>query len=232
MTNIVILCHDRYRLTVQCLESIRRNTDPAAYTLTLVDDESTDFRVRNFLDNQALYNPKNTTVVRVIGSRHCLGALKNLGVRHSEMMFGRGEWLCVLDNDVCVFPGWLEPMQWAVRDPNCPTVVGGVRHPYHKPNGVTTGGTHSQFEWTDAVAGYCHFMTWKCWELFGPYVTDAGGIGQSEDFAFCREVVKCGDGVVGYVTPPIMAHCGITNSKGELISGHELIERVPGVLYL
>lgn len=227
MTNIVVLCHDRYRLTVQCIDSIRKNTDPESYTLTLVDDYSSDFRVRNYLDDQTLYHPKNTTLVRVYNSKHCLGALKNLGVRHSELTFGCGKWLCILDNDVCVFGGWLQELK--ARLGGLAQLLGGVRHPHH--------GINKEYEgWigTDAVAGYCHFMYWSTWQTYGPYCADAPGIGQSEDFAFSREIVAGDDaeGEVGYIDPPVMAHCGITNSNGEPIAGAELIERVPGVLYL
>lgn len=225
MTNIIVLCHDRYRLTVQTIQSIRRNTDPAAYTLTLVDDDSQDFRVRNFLDDQVLYNPKNTTLVRVLGSRHCLGALKNLGVMHSELTFGRGEWLCVLDNDVFVFPGWLDKMVEACFGHlEEEILIGGVRHPFHQPN-----GKRGMIDVTDAVAGYCHFMDWATWGYVGPYDANAPGIGQSEDYAICRKVYE--HGFCGYVNPPVMAHCGITNSNGELIASADQIERLEGILY-
>ena len=222
MTNIIALCHDRYKLTVQTIQSIRRNTDPAAYTLTLVDDDSQDFRVRNFLDDQVLYNPKNTTLVRVLGSRHCLGALKNLGVMHSELTFGRGEWLCVLDNDVFVFPGWLVNFNSALQPyTDDEIIVGGVRHPFHHVNSKVPN-----LDLTDAVAGYCHFMDWTTWEMCGPYDATASGIGQSEDFAICRRAK-----ISGYVNPPVMAHCGITNSNGEPIAGADQIERLEGILY-
>ena len=224
MTNIIVLCHERYKLTVQCINSIRKNTKEGSYTLTIVDDYSSDFRVRNYLDDQTIYHPKDTTAIRVYNSRHCLGALKNLGVMHSELTFGRGDWLCVLDNDVCVFEGWLDVLTKSLLD-----LTGSVRHPFHGVNGKIGNGHCWQL--TDAVAGYCHFMTWETWCVNGPYVADASGIGQSEDYALSRKIVD-NKGRVGYIDPPVMAHCGITNSKDEPIVGAELIERVPGVLYL
>jgi Glycosyl transferase family 2 len=234
MTNIVVLCHERYRLTVQCLESIRRNTKEGTYTLTLVDDDSQDFRVRNFLRDQAIYHPKDTTLINVVGSKHCLGALKNLGIRHSELTFVRGEWLCVLDHDVCVFEGWLDRLNKLeycgdeYKPSLGPFIIGGTRHPFHHVN----SGSGTEILSTDAVAGYCHFMNWKAWDKCGPYDANALGIGQSEDFSICQRVIKFTFGLVGYIDPPVLAHTGITNSHGELIAGHELVERVPGVLYL
>ena len=226
MTNIIVLCHDRYKLTVQTIQSIRRNTDPTAYTLTLVDDDSQDFRVRNFLDDQVLYNSKNTTLVRVLGSRHCLGALKNLGVMHSELTFGRGEWLCVLDNDVFVFPGWLDGLIERSKGWTVPVLLGGVQHPFHK-----TIAEVAHVNMVDAVAGYCHFMHWDVWTSYCPYDANAAGIGQSEDYALSRRIVGDG-GNVGYVNPPVMAHTGITNSNGEPIAGADQIERLEGIWYL
>ena len=225
MTNIIVLCHDRYKLTVQTIQSIQRNTDPAAYTLTLVDDDSQDFRVRNFLDDQVLYNPKNTTLVRVLGSRHCLGALKNLGVMHSELTFGRMDNLCIFDNDVFVFPDWLPTLDTRLRGWSVDVLIGGVQHPFHKTNAEV-----AHVSMTDAVAGYCHFMYWGVWDKYGPYDANAPGIGQSEDFAISRRIVEAG-GNVGYINPPVMAHCGITNSNGELIAGADQIERLEGILY-
>jgi len=227
MTNIVVLCHDRYKLTVQCIESIRKNTGPGTYNLTLVDDYSSDFRVRNYLHELTIYNPRNTTLIRVYNSRHCLGALKNLGVMHSELMFGHEQWLCVLDSDVYLMPGWLDAMTMALQTPSL-AIVGGIRHPFHAVNKTLENGV----ECTDAVAGYCHFMTWSDWiALGGHYVADAPGIGRSEDFELCQRAVKRG-AKVGYINPPVMAHCGITNSNGELIAGADQTVYVPGVLYL
>lgn len=233
MTNVVVLCYERYQLTMQCINSIRANTKEGTYTLTLVDDDSKDFRVRNFLRDEALYHPKDTTLLNVVGSNHCLGALKNLGVWHSEMRFGRGDdGLVVMDNDMFVFQNWLEAFGTGADGDDLPVIIGGVRHPFHQVN-----KEHDGWVETDAVAGYCHAMTWLSWQAYGPYNADASGIGQSEDFAICRRAVEGTNPLyapdkVGYADPPVMAHCGITNSRGELIAGHELIERIPGVLYL
>lgn len=228
MTNIVVLCHERYRLTMQCIDSIRSSTKDGTYTLTLVDDDSQDFRVQNYLRDQALYHPKDTTSVFVMSSNHILGGLKNLGIGASLYRFGTPEYLCVMDNDVCVFPGWLETLEKTLIAGPC-RILGGVRHPFHGVN-----KKHKGWDETDAVAGYCHFMEYLTYAIQGPYVHDAPGIGQSEDFAICQRTVNDGlnGGPVGYLNPPVMTHCGITNSKGKPIDGADQIERVPGVLYL
>jgi hypothetical protein len=226
LTNIVMLCHDRYALTKQAVASIRTNTNPAAYTLTLVDDNSQDFRTRNFLRDQVLYFPQNTTLVSVVGGKHVLGALKNLGVRHSELTFGRGDWLCVLDCDVCVFPGWLDRL--TKPEPEGAVILGGCRHPYHAIN-----VDHGDWVETDAVAGYCQVMSWLLWDQVGPYDANASGTGQSEDYSICRRAVACGEEWwVGYVHPPVLTHTGITDSNGNPVTGADQFERIEGVLYL
>lgn len=235
MTNIVMLCRDRYRLTMQAIGSIRRYTKSGEYNLTLIDDDSTDFRIAAELRDQAQHSPKDTTAIRVTSGRHCLGALKNLGITHSRYTFGKGDFLCVLDNDVCVFDGWLDTLI-EKYDPRVFAVLGGVRHPFHQSTEMIGGVSV-----VDAVAGYCHFMSWGAVEDLMKdltsrgyrdlYATDASGIGQSEDFELCQQAAARG-AKVGYVNPPVMAHCGITNSEGKLIAGADQIEAVPGVLYL
>ena len=238
MTNIVVLCHGRHQLTMQCINSIRMNTKRGEYTLTIVSDDEKDFRVSNFLRDQVLHNPKDTTMVAITGGNHCLGALKNLGISHSRMTFGAPDYLCVLDNDVCMFQSWLNTL--IEKYDGCKmrmAILGGVRHPYHQSNAYIGSGV----DLTDAVAGYCHFLSWEAHheltkdlarrEYTHLYVADAPGIGQSEDFEVCQRAKSRG-AEVGYVNPPVMAHCGITNSKGEPIAGAELIERIPGVMYL
>lgn len=233
MTNLVMLVHGRYRLTMQAVDSIRQNTKRGDYTLTIVYDWDSDFRVRNYLVGQADRNPKDTTLIQVHNSRHCLGALKNLGVKHSASTFGRGQSLVILDNDICVFPGWFSVLGGETQpsDTDAPVILGGVRHPFHQVN-----KDHGDWVETDAVAGYCHAMDWDCWDEYGPYDESAPGIGQSEDWALCQRAREGTANVlpdpVGYANPPVMAHTGITNSKGEPIAGADLIERVPGVLYL
>ena len=55
MTNIVMLCHDRYRLLKQSLQSLRDHTPTEDYNLTLVEDFSSDFKVRNLLSEWVIW---------------------------------------------------------------------------------------------------------------------------------------------------------------------------------
>lgn len=151
-----------------------------------------------------------------------VGALKNSGAHNFDR---KNDYVCFIDDDVAFFPGWSETLAEKLTKYNKLRIVGGVRHPFH---GVNEDWGDIQI--TDAVAGYCHFMRWSTWEKMGPYHAHAKGTGQSEDWALCQEVIENG-GVVGYVNPPVMAHCGITDSLGRKILGADLIERVEGILY-
>ena len=236
MTNIILITSgSRPRLLAQTLRTLYVNTPADQYTLTMVTDGHMEFPFDQDWGER----------ISVIGMRppcNIVGRLKNLGAYWSEKQFGRGEWICFIDDDVAFFPGWLGQMTAAT---NVCQMIGGNRHPYHGVNeeitwGSIPGGTFrpgqeievttQTIQITDAVAGYCHFMRWETWDRFGPYDAHAKGTGQSEDFAICREIVDAG-GKVGYIHPPVMAHCGVTDSLGRPAIGMEKIQRKLGVLY-
>ncbi len=251
MTNIILITNgSRPRLLEQTLRTLYANTPADQFNMTVVfegewhDDVSNEALIPLLLET-------NQTIIRSDPPCHILGRLKNLGAYWSEKQLGRGEWLCVLDDDMALFPGWLWKMERAIKLTGV-GILGSVRHPYHGVNGEFGIGRRDNDRdrvynsWTvghnipsdvvdgvavtDAVAGYCHFMRWSTWDKYGPYDAHAIGIGQSEDYAICRKIVDDG-GRVGYIHPPVMAHTGITASNGKPAIGSEQIRRVTGVLY-
>src|ERR1041385_4993045 len=115
MTNIIMLARDRPRLTDQALESIYNHTDPDEFNLTIMDDGSRkEIRVGSATDWRLWPKGRNPVkppmVVRFNESIAILGFLRNIGTQVSEKVFGRGDWLCFLDNDVAVFEHWLANM--------------------------------------------------------------------------------------------------------------------------
>ena len=220
MISIIMLVKDRPNLTRQALDSIFNHTVPGQYTLTIIDDASAD-------KTATLIKGYNALVVRSSRPVGILGFLRNTGAAMSEKVFGRGDWLCFLDNDVAVFEGWLPKLATAIG--SCspkPTILGGQRHPYHQSPPIP-GRLILE---VDAVAGYSMFMSGDTWDRFGPFDANAKGIGQSEDWAFSQRVKK-GGGIVGYIHPPVLAHTGLTNSDGKPATGHEAFERFPGLIY-
>lgn len=241
MTSIILLSHGRLRLLEQCLRSLSDNTDKNSFSLVVVSDGETDFRISKLLRS---LERRHVSLLEVSNSGHVLANLKNIGVAWSAARFGYktgiphhaydGDYVGVFDSDVCFFPGWLPKMIDALAkasfgEGRSVMLVGGCRHPFHGINGLM--GDDGYIEKTDAVAGYSHFMRWDTWERFGPYPSGcAAGIGQSEDHAFSRKIVESGNSV-GYINPPVLAHCGITDSNGNPAIGADQFVRVPGVLY-
>lgn len=227
MTNICMVTNGaRPRLLEQCLRTLWANTPEDQFCLTLVDDGDNP-SVR--LAMRGYYGDK-VALLRVLPRCRIIGALKNLGALWSEQHFGRGEWIMFCDDDLAFMPGWLDKFAYLETNLGEHELLGGCRHPYHGVNNKLTMTNGVSVEETDAVAGYCHFMCWSTWDEYGPYDATAKGTGQSEDFALCRKIVEDG-GKVGYIYPPVMAHCGLTNSEGKPILGADLIEKVSGVLY-
>jgi glycosyltransferase involved in cell wall biosynthesis len=226
VTNIVALVQNRPRLTKQMLTSLYKFTDQDSFNLTIVDDGSSEETYQLALDMVSGLGSRKAMLVSFWRSVSILGFLRNIGAQVSEKVFGRGDWLCFLDNDVAVFEGWLARLIEAM--PSGPAVVGGQRHPYHKPLPAVPG--QPILEAVDAVAGYSMFMSWETWDRFGPFDANAKGIGQSEDWAFSQRVKK-GGGIIGYIHPPVLSHTGLTNSDGKPATGHEAFERFPGLIY-
>lgn len=214
MTNIVMLTKDRQRLTGQAIQTLYQHT--AHFTLTVVDDGSrtSPWSAEN----------RGALIVSFGAPIQIVGWLKNTGIQASERYFGRGDWLYLSDNDVAFTPGWLEKMQYTCRT-YMPLVLGGYQHPFHGTN----FDLH-KFHKTDAVAGYSMLMRWSTWDKYGPFDAHAKGVCQSEDFAFCQKITKAG-GDVGYIHPPVLAMCGVTNTEGKPAIGHEHFPRIEGLIY-
>jgi hypothetical protein len=223
MTNIVMLIKDRYILTKQALESLRKHTDCNAYTLTLVDDDSIDFRVVRLLRDEVLAASGNTTLLTVERSTHRLGQLKNLGAFWSEQTFGRKEYIYFSDNDVYFTWGWLDKL---VNLAPVATILGGQSHPYHRPLDVHAGWTEH-----DCLAGVSMLMRSETWNESGGFRRDTAlGVCQSEDFDFTQRMRARGLRI-GVISPHVVIHTGIINSEGRPAVGSELFPRVPGVIY-
>lgn len=221
MTNIVMIAKDRARLTHQAVDTLRKNTDESAYNLTIVDDGSND-PIENWLEPA-----DNTVVLRVSTSKGIVGLAKNLGVWFAEKYWGCGYWLYLSDNDVAFLPGWLDVLINNIV--GNVAIVGGYRHPFHGVNNMSSSSTSPSryFQETDAVAGYSMLMPWLVWDHCGPFDAHAKGVCQSEDYAFSRKAIGK-NWRVGYVHPPVLVMCGLTNTEGKPAIGYEHFPLVPG----
>ncbi len=158
-TSIVTLTWDCAPLLRRCVESVLRHTGPP-HELIVVDNGSRD-ETPSYLRELARRCPQ----VRV------LRRPRNEGVfaRSYGMAVARGEFICWVDSDVEVGPGWLEVLQAPLRDP----AVGGVgvegvvltpdwQHAYHSAG-------RPPAEWAgravDLVTGYCFLFRNVVWRI-------------------------------------------------------------------
>lgn len=227
--NIVMLVKDRDRLTNQCLDSLAKNTPLDLYNLTIVDDCSKtpleDWYAFRGSTERIGWKPMPVTVVRV-GSGSITGRARNLGIYWAEKYWGRGDYLYLTDNDVYFTPGWLEKMVSTFEPVNkeYAFVLGGWNHPFLQPNGEVPWEKYGmpKVHTHDAVAGASQLMRWKTWDKYGPLDAHAVGVGQSEDWKFCQDIIK-GGGRVGSIYPRVVFNCGVTNSFGQPSPGADVM---------
>jgi GT2 family glycosyltransferase len=102
LVSIVIPAFNHLDLTRQCLDSIAENTD-VPHEVIVVDNASTD-GTGAFLASRP---------VRVITNAENVGFQKaaNQGIQAAT-----GEYVCFLNNDIIVLPGWLEPLLKCLRE--------------------------------------------------------------------------------------------------------------------
>ena len=238
MTSIVMLCQDRFKLTSQALSSLMSHTDRGAFNLTLVDDGSIDFRIRNLLRNASVVQP--ASFIEVEKSDHNLGKLKNLGSAWSALNFGCGpeDWLYLSDCDVYFTEGWLDKLIKVAEDTERHgfKLWGGQVHPFHQST-VMVGGCYETgvpyVKEYSVLDGPSWLMRWKTWHEFGP-LTMTGGAGpcKSEEYPFCEKLRDAG-GRIGVIQPHVVIHTGLTQTDGKDAPGRKEREqhRVQGVLY-
>lgn len=231
MTNICMIARNRPNLTQQAVQSLYDHTDPSTCTLTVLDDGTSSENLCAMYPFSGKWTQREV-LIHIHPSKGIVGLARNLAIRASETYWGRGDFLCMLDNDVYLCDGWLEKItralawaeHWGYR------ILGGQRHPFHQiaevnqEQGITV-------QKVDAVAGYSMLMRWETWDKYGPFPDNQPGVCCSEDWAVCQRITKELYYKVGYIHPPVLYHCGITNTLGQPAVGSEAFERVPGVLY-
>ena len=221
--NIVMLTHNREALLTQAVGSLYEHTDRALFNLTLVDDSSQ----RSPLDYIHELHEGNATTLRIENSKGITGQARNLGIYWAERYWGRGDWLYLTDNDVYFTPGWLDKIILGLRVGETRgtfRVMGGWNHPFLKPNSYHPVSTDGLLDFTvtshDAITGASQLMRWATWDQYGPLDAHAVGTGQSEDWKFCQDIIKDG-GWVGCIQPHVVINCGLTNTEGKPIPGHD-----------
>lgn len=223
VTNIVMLTKDRQRLTRQSLRTLYHHTDHRLFNLTLVDDSD---------DSQLIIKVSggNMAILRLVTTRNITGQARNLGVYWAEKYWGRGDWLYLSDNDMYFTPGWLEKLtDFAAKTEPAFELWGGWNHPFLQPHEGSDYNKVPKAMWNtqvlrahDAVTGASQLMRWHTWQKYGPLDAHAPGVGQSEDWKFCQDIIKDG-GKVGSIYPRCVFNCGVTNSYGKPSTGADVM---------
>lgn len=104
--DIIIPIYNAYQYTVDCIESVIRNTNLEDNTLILINDRSTDERIATFLDELA---EKKLGNIRVMHNEVNLGFI---GTVNRGMSLTNND-IILLNSDTEVTPNWLEKMKKA-----------------------------------------------------------------------------------------------------------------------
>jgi len=173
--SIVIACWNQLDYTRRCLESIVSNTH-VRYELILVDNGSTD-GTGEYLEKFATGRPN----VRVIHNRRNLGfgPGNNVGFRAAV-----GDYVCCLNNDTIVRPGWLRHMlKCLIENPHVGMVgpVGASLRVEGNDRFVHIGGTDEDGRKdVHYIEGWCFLISRKLLGEVGLF-DESFGLAFSED---------------------------------------------------
>lgn len=100
LVSIIITVYNKLSYTYNCLQSVKDNvSEDIAYEVIIVDDCSTD-QTSVFLEN-------STANLQYIKNEKNIGYLMS---NNKAANYARGKYICFLNNDTEVQPGWLEPL--------------------------------------------------------------------------------------------------------------------------
>lgn len=231
-TTIMLAGSGRIRLLQQALQSYERTTPVHRPLIVVVDNEKVNDAVCACM-RSSLSEHRLEDYVLNTASAGRLGALRNTAAHIAQVAYP-SDYLHFVDDDVYFREGWFDQLYRTLVQSRQIAIVGGDRHPYHKPNALMKG---TAFETTDAVAGYSMFMHASTFTALGRFPTEGNGIGASEDWALCQKARRMGR-LVGYCTTRPVLHCGLTNSNGqpatgaaEILANKPTDEDVKGVIY-
>lgn len=213
IVNVVMTSNGmRSKLLNQALSSLFKNTFKDSFTLTLVSDGCTRWEI------DAPLVDENTVIVNC----HVLSRLKNLGVYWSEQQFDRGDYLLMIDDDVCFMPGWYEKLTGLAEKYPHVALWGGQVHPYHHPVGaaIYEDPMNPLFYPYAMLDGPAYFMPWSTWDAIGPLQGTEQGVCKGEDVNFCNRLVAAGMRI-GVPVEHCIIHTGLTNSEGKDAPGRK-----------
>ena len=204
--HIIMPVYNGYECLRDCMGSIFRNTDLATHTLVVIDDKSTDRRVKTYLQKlkeerdgrriDILFNPDNQGFVKTI----------NMGMRLSS-----GD-VIILNSDTLVTKNWVDKLQRAAYSkPHVATAtplsnyvtINGIPKPFQYntiPSGMDVE-TFSEFLETislryypevPAGVGFCMYIKRDVLKELDYFDEDKFDKGYAEETDFCMRALKRG----------------------------------------
>jgi O-antigen biosynthesis protein len=216
--SLVIAAHNRVQLTRACLDTVFSNAAPGiAMELIVVNDCSSD-GTDKFLESLGRR-------IRVITNDVRRGFGENMNRAAGE---ARGDYLCFLNNDTLVTPGWLEKLLDAARRDATIGVIGNLQIT-PATGKIDHAGmvfdkeyrTHHLYRHMDASYPPAHLtrefqmVTGACWLLTKRFFLEMDGFDPlfkngCEDADFCLRARRC-DRKVLYVGESMIYHHGASS---------------------
>ncbi len=213
LASILIVCYNNLALTKACLESIFRETEYPNYEVIVVDNASSD-GTAGWLAEQAAREPR----LRVIINAENRGFA---GGNNAALHAARGHYLCLLNNDTVVAPGWLSTLIRRLDVSPRLGMVGPVSNmvgnsaivpvSYRRISGMRRwAGNYCRRHAGESVAMtmlgfFCVAMRRDVYEKVGD-LDEQFGLGYFEDDDYCRRVVAEGFEMC-FVRDAFVHHC-------------------------
>lgn len=232
MTDITMLIHNRPIHTKQSLESLIKNTKEynlfALYHKCNKETLATRKLIPEIDWDKVCEDLENT-----LGT----GELRNTAINVYMELKTAHKYLYLSDNDVYFQKDWLETLIecYEFAHENYKVIaLGAYVHPYNRPYKLIPFYSNVkkqtlQIGLLNALSTQSWLWKWEDWNKYGPFVnTPPGKVRQSEDVDMSNRIQN--DGFkVACVYPSLIYNTSITDSFGELVPGHELIERPKGI---
>jgi len=238
-TSIVILAHNQVEYTRKCLDSILRCTN-SPYEIVIVDNGSTDGTDEYLSEFKAEWETKPGDFCKAVKLvRHDLN-LGYAGGNNSGIAVSEGAYVCLMNNDIVVTPGWLDRLtRFAEWDPRI-GIVGPVSNhvsgqqlaekvsynqdTLHKLEEFAADWARTcdqPYEEALRLVGFCMLIKRVVIEQIGGLDTRFG-LGNYEDDDFCIRA-----GMAGFrsfiVRDCFVHHFGSRTFKGERINYEGLL---------
>jgi O-antigen biosynthesis protein len=210
-TSIIIPVYNAHEYTENCLKSIAAHTEE--YEVILIDNGSNP--PYRYEDIPIEFSPLPT----IYRSKNNMGfpAAVNLG-----MQLAKGEYVCILNNDLVVTPGWLEHLLHYINT-DLLDVVGPMTnhisgpqqvHATYYSNGQELDmvaaefylNNYQQFSRLYRLVGFCMVMKRSTWQAVGDF-DEVFTPGNFEDDDFCLRAIDKGFRL-GYARDVYIHHFG------------------------